>query len=298
MIGSKVTIQGLKARPELNGTEGVITAKQETNGRYVITLLASSTGDEMVALKPVNIRLHITNKDTKTKAENAQGTKQCKRCGKKDGEDGCKLLVCSKCLKGSWCGKGCQKKDWPMHKKTCIKKFINRINGYPLPHKCIVAPPGLTGYKRDVLIFVSPWTLDEYPQGRGFWGPQRLIPFIAEIKKYFVKERELEERGEVPSAKEIGNVCDDFVLLMHYGRIKGLRMLADECVHIEEKDYDSVLSTQPTKIPKGWKLNPACCPNASPQDIAAFQKGIEDYRADYGEREWVMADGMKPPITI
>jgi hypothetical protein len=284
MIGSKVTIQGLKARPELNGTEGVITAKQDSNGRYVVTLLASSTGDEMVALKPVNVRLHSTNKDSECKAENAKGTKQCKRCGKKDGEDGCKLLRCSVCLKGYWCGKVCQKKDWSMHKKKCVQKHCERIKKYDLPRLRIVAPPELTGYKRNVMILTAPWDLDEYPPGCGLWGTQRVNAVIANIKKYFVKEREVEERGESPTANEIRDVVTDVVLLLHHGGFKGLGRL-DTRARTDFKEYDSVLASQ-SFVPKGWKLNPACFGDASPQEIAVWQKGIEDYRTDYGEREW------------
>ena len=42
---------------------------------------------------------------------------KCRCCGK------AASLRCSKCKKVFYCGKECQARDWPIHKKECGKQF-------------------------------------------------------------------------------------------------------------------------------------------------------------------------------
>ncbi len=42
---------------------------------------------------------------------------KCRCCGK------AASLRCSKCRKVFYCGKECQARDWPIHKKECGKQF-------------------------------------------------------------------------------------------------------------------------------------------------------------------------------
>lgn len=48
----------------------------------------------------------------KTKAEN----ERCNLC-----DESSKILKCSRCQKKYYCSKSCQVKDWPVHKKACVK---------------------------------------------------------------------------------------------------------------------------------------------------------------------------------
>merc|ERR1712146_542254 len=48
--GARVTITGLKARPELNGPIGVVETFEEDKGRFAIAL-----GKEKILLKPTNL---------------------------------------------------------------------------------------------------------------------------------------------------------------------------------------------------------------------------------------------------
>ena len=50
--GAKVTVSGLKARPELNGAAGTIVVWYPDRGRYAVKV---GDGSEEVALKPINV---------------------------------------------------------------------------------------------------------------------------------------------------------------------------------------------------------------------------------------------------
>ncbi|GFH52316.1 hypothetical protein CTEN210_08792 [Chaetoceros tenuissimus] len=43
----------------------------------------------------------------------------CLKCGKKEQEDGSKLMKCSRCKSVSYCSRQCQAKDWKEHKTYC-----------------------------------------------------------------------------------------------------------------------------------------------------------------------------------
>ncbi|KAJ7621008.1 hypothetical protein FB45DRAFT_132702 [Roridomyces roridus] len=42
------------------------------------------------------------------------------QCAAPDCEKQVDLLICSRCKNTTYCGSGCQEKDWPVHQKTCI----------------------------------------------------------------------------------------------------------------------------------------------------------------------------------
>eukprot|EP00966_Prymnesium_polylepis_P005015 115070-Prymnesium_polylepis.1 len=50
LLGQRVVIGGLKARPDLNGREGEVTSFNAGSGRYVVNIT-----DETVALRPANL---------------------------------------------------------------------------------------------------------------------------------------------------------------------------------------------------------------------------------------------------
>lgn len=49
----------------------------------------------------------------------AYGDDQCGWCGVKEGPEGKVLMQCVRCKGRRYCGKDCQKKDWPEHKAGC-----------------------------------------------------------------------------------------------------------------------------------------------------------------------------------
>jgi len=45
---------------------------------------------------------------------------RCGACGKKQGEEGVDLKLCSRCKKVVYCSKECQKKNYRVHKRYCL----------------------------------------------------------------------------------------------------------------------------------------------------------------------------------
>lgn len=57
------------------------------------------------------------------------GKEVCGGCGGKEGEGGKALVTCSRCKDRLYCGKACQAKDWPEHKKDCMPPPAKVIEG-------------------------------------------------------------------------------------------------------------------------------------------------------------------------
>lgn len=91
----------------------------------------------------------------------------CEHCGAKDGENGCNIMVCSRCFVGAWCSKECQKADWKKHKLVCKELKMMRdeeqckesysSKDYIIPRMFYVIPPEITGYDKPVRIGVCIW---------------------------------------------------------------------------------------------------------------------------------------------
>lgn len=45
----------------------------------------------------------------------------CAGCGAEDGEDGGALRQCARCKGRKYCGRACQKGDWPRHRGDCVE---------------------------------------------------------------------------------------------------------------------------------------------------------------------------------
>ena len=52
-------------------------------------------------------------------AEHVTGSEKCFECGKNGADAGTELKKCAKCRKVAYCGRACQVKSWPTHKKSC-----------------------------------------------------------------------------------------------------------------------------------------------------------------------------------
>lgn len=84
--GTRVKIDGLKSRPDLNGEAGLVVHFDEESGRYVVVLLAKKHESEHVRLKAEN--LSSLTKDSKAKASSkpAAAASLLKRKSQADGE--------------------------------------------------------------------------------------------------------------------------------------------------------------------------------------------------------------------
>jgi hypothetical protein len=98
LLGRRVRLTGLNARPELNGRTGVATEFSTEAERYTIKL---SEG-ESVRVRPANLEHDVVL------------SAACAGCGAENAR-----RRCSRCLTVFFCNTSCQRSNWPSHRATC-----------------------------------------------------------------------------------------------------------------------------------------------------------------------------------
>lgn len=209
----------------------------------------------------------------------------CHRCGKKHGEHGTKVMVCTKCMVIGYCSKECQVVEWPEHKTKCAELRKQRIidsygdhpipENYDIPRAGIILPPTLTGYHKEVLLHVAIWDLDTKMKD----------PTHSEFKdeivrsiKYFFKMERLP--GSVQSGLESGKMVLEGLELLSIG-YPGVR-----CATNEPNDTFCFVYTGQSLPPKGYNFRRSKHAVGMPMDtIVQMEKEIERMRIGEGEKE-------------
>jgi len=102
LLGRRVRLTGLAARPELNGRTGVAVEFVEQAERYTVRLDSENAEGKVVRVKPGNL-LH----DVVLAAA-------CTGCGAAGAR-----RRCSRCMTVFYCSSTCQRSHWPNHKAPC-----------------------------------------------------------------------------------------------------------------------------------------------------------------------------------
>jgi tetratricopeptide (TPR) repeat protein len=111
LLYQRVRIDGIVARPELNGAFGKVISWSDDRGRYGVRL---EQGGEQVALKPANL----------TAAGAADGAVPCLHCGAENA-----TICCTQCFSVWYCNADCQQHGWPAHAAFCREPPVSEWRG-------------------------------------------------------------------------------------------------------------------------------------------------------------------------
>jgi hypothetical protein len=326
-IGGTFTFAHLRSRPKLNGTRCTVLAVLPNTGRVSVKLFAS---EEWITVKPNNLvaekdgacgsvqqaqvdggKFRATGRwgggESKTphaskdarKATKAR-TAACMECGAAD----VKLKKCGACLQASWCGKECQTKAWPEHKKSCkvlarallvptqaslkrepMEKLTEKLGNYP--KFTIALPASLTGYNmQEVPVVVPAWMFeneDVCPPATELNSDisRAVRASVVTSIKYFFKQ--LQSGNANFTEEDIGNACTD-VLLAHNLGVEGVRECSAEhqASHLSNKWAPPLTTLSP--IPKSWRMDLRKLEGVPPAFVKEFQQSIALIRATLGHR--------------
>ena len=110
LLKQRVRIDGLSARPDLNGQFGKAVKFVSETGRYGVML---ENGRETIALKPANL----------SAASASEVRHACGQCGALDAQ-----TACSKCFAVWYCNQECAELAKEGHKQHCISPPMARPN--------------------------------------------------------------------------------------------------------------------------------------------------------------------------
>jgi hypothetical protein len=106
LLYSRVRIDGLVARPDLNGTFGKAVGYIKEKARYKVVLEGR---EEALSLKAVNL----------SAASDAQGGRTCNNCGKPVRREGGAAVRCQRCSSAWYCDTACWEQAAAAHQAHC-----------------------------------------------------------------------------------------------------------------------------------------------------------------------------------